>query len=183
MKNLNWELLHSKYVYKDRWFIARADSCKMPDGRVVEPYYVLEFPNWCNVVAFNTNNEILMVRQYRHALGKTTIELPGGVIDKNETPAQAAVRETLEETGYNITTPQLLYSTSPNPATNNNTAYFFVADVLDNTHAVNFDAFEDLEVLFIPYQKVVAMIYSSAIIHGVQVGAIFAALHKKNLLF
>lgn len=175
MRNLNWKTISSKYVYKDQWFIARADSCEMPDKRIVEPYYVLEFPDWCNVVVVTEDEKIIMVRQYRHAVGKTTIELPGGIIDKNETPAQAATREVLEETGYTITNLQLLYTTSPNPAINNNTAHFFIAKATKQIDAQNTDPFEELDVLLLDKKEVLQMIERSEIIHGVQIGAIYAA--------
>lgn len=177
MRNLDWETIKSNYIYKDRWFIARADSCKMPDGRIVEPYYVLEFPDWCNVVVITDDNKIVMVRQYRHAVNKTTIELPGGVIDKNEKPEQAAMREVLEETGYTIKDLQFLYHTSPNPAINNNQAYFYLAKADKKIDAQNFDPYEDIDVLLIDKDEVLKMIRNNEIIHGVQIGAIYAAFH------
>ena len=61
MRDLSWKVLKSEYVFKDRWFIARADSCKLPDGRIIEPYYVLEFPNWCNVVLVTEDEKIVFV--------------------------------------------------------------------------------------------------------------------------
>jgi 8-oxo-dGTP pyrophosphatase MutT (NUDIX family) len=114
MKDHTWKLHSSKYVFKDKWFIARADYCEMPDGTIIEPYYVLEFPNWCIVVLITENEEVVMVKQYRHAIQTTTIELPGGVIDVNENPEAAAIREVLEETGYVINNLKLLYNPHKN---------------------------------------------------------------------
>lgn len=177
MRDLTWIVLKSEYIYRDRWFIARADSCEMPDGRIVEPYYVLEFPNWCNVVVVTEDEKIVMVKQYRHAIAKTTIELPGGVIDANETPEAAAIREVQEETGYMVKEIQLLYKTSPNPATNNNEAFFFLAKAGKHITAQNFDPFEDMDVLHFSKAEILQMIANSEIIHGVQIGAIYAAFH------
>jgi 8-oxo-dGTP pyrophosphatase MutT (NUDIX family) len=182
MRDLNWKVLKSEYVYKDRWFIARADSCEMPDGRIVEPYYVLEFPNWCNVVVVTEDEKIVMVKQYRHAIGKVTIELPGGVIDENETAEEAAIREVLEETGYVVKEIQLLYKTSPNPATNNNDASFFLAKTSKHVESQNFDPFEDMDVQLYTKDEILAMIDNSQIVHGVQIGAIYAAFLKLGWL-
>jgi len=182
MRNLAWKTIQSNYVFKDRWFIARADSCIMPNGKIVEPYYVLEFPDWCNVVVITEDDKLVMVRQYRHAVGKTTIELPGGVIDKNETPEQAANREVLEETGYQISNLQCLYNTSPNPAINNNKAYLFLAEATKKVAAQNFDPFEDIDVVLINKNEVLNMIRNNEIIHGVQIGAIYAAFHTLGWL-
>ncbi|HMZ46481.1 MAG TPA: NUDIX hydrolase [Chitinophagaceae bacterium] len=178
MRDLNWKTLSSKYIYKDRWFIARADSCLMANGKTIEPYYVLEFPNWCNVIVVTNKEEIVMVRQYRHAINKTTIELPGGVIDKNENPKEAAIREVLEETGYTIHQIEFLYATAPNPATNNNMAYFFLAKANENLQCQQPDPFEDLDVILVDKKEVLEMIHNSQIIHGVQIGAIYAAYQK-----
>ncbi len=182
MRDLTWKTLSSNYIYKDQWFIARADSCALPNGKIIEPYYVLEFPNWCNVVVVTEDDKILMVRQYRHAINQTTIELPGGVIDKNEDPQNAAIREVLEETGYTISQIHLLYSTAPNPATNNNMAYFFLAKANKNLNRQNTDPFEDIDVLLIDKNEVLEMIHKSQIIHGVQIGAIYAAYLKLGWL-
>lgn len=175
MRDLTWKVLKSEYIFRDRWFIARADSCTMPDGRIVEPYYVLEFPNWCNVVVVTEDEKIVMVKQYRHAIAKTTIELPGGVIDANETPEAAAIREVQEETGYLVKDIQFLYKTAPNPATNNNEAFFFLARAGSQITAQHFDPFEDMDVVQYTKTEILQMITNSQIIHGVQIGAIYAA--------
>lgn len=178
MRDLTWKVLESNYVYKDRWFIARADKCAFPDGRIIEPYYVLEFPNWCNVVLVTEDEKIVLVKQYRHAIQQTTIELPGGVIDANENAEQAAIREVQEETGFEITNIQLLYKTAPNPATNNNFAYFFLAKAGNIITQQKFDAFEDMDVQIYSKEEVLHMIENSQLAHGVQIGAIYAAFKQ-----
>ena len=182
MRNLDWKVLSSTYVFKDRWFIARADSCQLPDGRVIEPYYVIELPNWCNIVAVTEDEKVVMVRQYRHALGKTILELPGGVIDAGETPEHSAMRELKEETGYSVESVQYLYKSSPNPATNNNMAYFYLATGAKPGHAVNFDAFEDIEVELFTRDEMLQLLKDEKIEHGMQVGAIYAAFAQLGWL-
>ena len=68
----------------------------MPDGRIVDEYFVLEYPNWVNAVAITADNKVLMVRQYRHAANIVSLEIPGGVIDGDEEPIAAMRRELLE---------------------------------------------------------------------------------------
>ena len=182
MKDLTWKLHSSKYVFKDKWFIARADYCEMPHGTIVEPYYVLEFPNWCNVVLITENEEIVMVKQYRHAIQTTTIELPGGVIDANENPESAAIREVLEETGYVIDDVCLLYKTAPNPATNNNYAYFYLATGAKLIGNQKLDEFEDIDTILYSKDEIIALLTEGKILHGVQVGALYAAFHQLGWL-
>src|ERR1700744_2502298 len=96
--NLTWKKLSSRYLHKGAWATLRSDKCIMPDGRIVEEYYVLEYPNWVNAVAITEDNKVLMVTQYRHAANIVSLEIPGGVIDGDESPMQAVRRELLEET-------------------------------------------------------------------------------------
>src|ERR1700741_5284910 len=100
MSDLTWKTCYSEYIHKGAWATLRADKCEMPDGRIVDEYYVLEYPNWVNAVAITENNTVLMVRQYRHAAGIASLEIPGGVIDGNELPEEPIRRELMEETGY-----------------------------------------------------------------------------------
>jgi ADP-ribose pyrophosphatase len=100
MSELNWKTCSSTYIHKGPWATLRSDKCEMPDGRIVEQYYVLEYPNWANAVALTEDNKILMVRQYRHAAGIVSLEIPGGVIEDGENPEEGMRRELLEETGY-----------------------------------------------------------------------------------
>ena len=95
-----YEVLESKYLIQRPWLTARLDSAKLPDGRLVPEYYVLEYPDWINVIAITEDGQMIMERQYRHAIGKTAFELPCGVIEKGEEPLAAAKRELQEETGY-----------------------------------------------------------------------------------
>ena len=77
MRDLNWKLLSSEYLFKDNWATLRADTCQMPNGNIISPYYVLEYPDWGNVVAITEDNQAILIRQYRHAAGEVILELPG----------------------------------------------------------------------------------------------------------
>ena len=97
----------------------RTDKCEMPDGRIVDDYYVLEYPQLGKCRSHNRRNKVLMVRQYRHAAGIVSLEIPGGVIDGDEAPADAMRRELLEETGYQFDDIELI-ALYANPSTANN---------------------------------------------------------------
>ena len=92
-RELRWKMRSSSYIYNDTWFRARADSCEFPDGRIIEPYYVVEVPDWTNVIVITEDERVILVRQYRYPVDQVTLELPGGVIEKGEEPMAAAKRE------------------------------------------------------------------------------------------
>lgn len=141
-----WTILRSEYLVRRPWLTARRDVARLPDGRINEEYYVLEYPDWVNVIAVTKDGLLVMERQYRHALGNTCYELPCGVIEKGETPLEAAKRELLEETGYagGEWTPWM--TLSPNPATSTNLAHSFLAVGVEKVDTQHLDATEDIEV-------------------------------------
>lgn len=175
-RDLKWKQVASNYVYNDRWFKARADKCEFPDGRIIEPYYVVELPDWCNTIVITADEKIVLVRQYRYPINQVTYELPGGIMEKGETPILAAKREMEEETGYSSHQIQFLMKLSPNPAINDNTAYFFLALNAQPIGKTNFDQFEDIDVVLFSKKEMLDLLAENKIQHGVQVGPIYQAL-------
>ena len=141
-----WEVLSTEYLIRRPWLTARRDVAKLPDGRINYEYYVLEYPDWVNIIAITEEGMVVLERQYRHGLGKTCFELPCGVIEEGETPLQAAKRELLEETGYAGGEWKQLMTLSPNPATSNNLAHSFLATGVKKVAGQSLDATEDIEV-------------------------------------
>ena len=95
-----WTILHSEYLIRRPWLTARRDHVRLPNGSENPEHYVLEYPDWINIIAIDKEGCMLLVRQYRHGLGRTNFELVAGVLEKDEDPLTAAKRELLEETGY-----------------------------------------------------------------------------------
>ncbi|TWF54495.1 NUDIX hydrolase [Neorhizobium alkalisoli] len=100
MTDTKWSVLSSETVVKDRWIDLRAETCVTPSGQEIAPYYVLSYPDWVNIVAITADDEIVLVRQYRHGAADVFTEIPGGAVDAGDPdPVAAAKRELLEETG------------------------------------------------------------------------------------
>ena len=88
-----WTTLSSRYIIKRPWLTARVDEVKLPDGRINPEHYVLEYPEWVNIIAITREGEFVMVRQYRHAMDIVLDELCAGVVEQGEAPLQAAQRD------------------------------------------------------------------------------------------
>jgi len=177
-KNLTWKKLSSKYLHKGPWATLRSDRCMMPDGRLVEDYYVLEYPNWVNAVALTEDNKIIMVYQYRHAAEIVSLEIPGGVIEAGESPTEALRRELLEETGFEAATFEPLAMLACEPARNSARAHFFFARGGVRSAAQALDHSEELEVLVVPVSDVLALIENGHIVHAAHVAAILLAMRR-----
>src|ERR1700712_3881287 len=178
MKDLTWKLLSSHYIHKGPWATLRTDKCEMPTGHIVEEYYVLEYNNWVNAVAVTDDNKILMVRQYRHAAGIVSLEIPGGVIDGDETPEYAMRRELLEETGYEFNDIELLSVVYANPSTANNQTYCFLAKGGKKVQEQSLDDYEELVVEEYTIDEVKQLLAENKIAQALHCTGLYYALIK-----
>jgi 8-oxo-dGTP pyrophosphatase MutT (NUDIX family) len=176
---MNWKTLASEYLFKDRWFTIRKDTCERPDGSVITPYYVYEFPDWVTAVALTRDGKIVMERQYRHALGMTMYELPGGCVDPSDPSLEAALaRELKEETGYVFDRFDFLGKTSANPSTHNNWMHFYLAIGGRLEGKQELDEGEDIEVVLFTVDEVRQMLREHGFIQSMHTTALFYALEK-----
>ncbi len=81
-----WQVLESEYLFKQPWLTARREHVKLPTGAEIKDFYVLEYPEFCNVIAITKDGKFLMERQYRHAQHLTAIEIPAGCVEPGEDP-------------------------------------------------------------------------------------------------
>jgi 8-oxo-dGTP pyrophosphatase MutT (NUDIX family) len=140
---------------------------------------VYEFPTWVTAVPVLDDGRILMVRQYRHALGEVCIELPGGCVDDaDKTFEDAVARELLEETGYIFSKLDYLGKISANPSTNNNLMHMFLAKGGKKIKEQQLDGNEEIEVELYSIDEVKQMLKENKIVQAMHVTCILYALAK-----
>ncbi|HLT41166.1 MAG TPA: NUDIX hydrolase [Sphingobacteriaceae bacterium] len=176
MKEQRWKILSSEYLVKAPWAVLRKDSCLMPSGHIVPEYYVLEYPNWVNVVALTDKNQIVLVRQYRHGIQKSLLEIPGGMIDEGEDSLAAAKRELLEETGYKFDSFENICELFPNPATSNNITTTYLARGGRKVQEQELDLQEDIEVILASPSEVKELLLQNKFEQALHAAALFYAL-------
>jgi len=180
---MKWKTLSSEYLFDDLWFKVRKDICESPEGKIIDPYYVYEFPEWVTAVALTEDNKVVMVRQYRHAIGEVIIELPGGCVDNTDKNLEESIsRELLEETGYSFSSYEYLGKTSPNPSTNNNWMHMFLAKGGKKVSEQHLDGNEEIEVELYTIGELKQMLKEKKIIQSMHVSCILYALEKLNEL-
>ena len=167
---MNWKILASEYLYRETWFTIRKDICETPGGKIVNPYYVYEFPTWVSALAITENNKVVMVRQYRHGIQDTIIEVPGGCVDATDKNYEDAIaRELMEETGYEFKNYQYLGKISPNPSTNNNWMHMFLATGGRKVKQQQLDHNEEIEVELLDIDELKSLIDQNKIIQALHV--------------
>lgn len=183
MEKLKWKILKSEVLFNDLWFTVRKDTCEKSDGSIISPYYVYEFPDWVTALALDKEGNVIMVRQYRHALGEVCLEIPGGCIDpEDKNPEHAIARELKEETGYEFETFHYLGKISANPSTNNNIMHMFLATGGVRTSSQELDDNEEILIEKYSIEELKEFIKKNEILQAMHVTTIIYGLSKINEL-
>jgi ADP-ribose pyrophosphatase len=179
MKDLSWKILSSEYLFKETWFTVRTDTCEGPGGKIISPYYVFEFPTWVTAVALTEDGKMILERQYRHPIGETCYEIPGGCVDDTDPSLEAAVeRELLEETGYRFEKLEYLGKTSANPSTNTNWMHMYLATGGRRVQEQELDHNEDIEIYLHTIEEVKQLLRENKFVQSMHVTALFYGLQR-----
>ena len=180
-KARKWEVFESERVYHTPIFDLHRRASTHPErGR--RDFFVLDLPSWVNIIPLTPNNDVVMVKQFRHGIGGFTLEIPGGMVDPEDPdPAFAARREMQEESGYDSEIILPLGKVHPNPAIQPNFCYTFLARDVRRVRKPhhNPDGSEETEVIKVPLAKVKDLIASGRISHALVIAA-FSFFHVYN---
>lgn len=149
-----------------RVFGVREEYYHHPSRAGERSFFVIEAPDWCNVIAVTPTDEIVMIRQFRPGVRGVRLEIPGGVIEADEDPARAAVRELREETGFEGAAPELICVTEPNPALQSNRCWSYLVRDARPTGRLEPDHDEVIETVLLPGAELERVVREGELSHA-----------------
>lgn len=168
-----WKINESEKIADCRVFNVRKDYCERESDGLKSSFFVVENPDWVNVIALTESQEVVFIEQFRHGIEKIILEIPGGMIDDGEDPEFAAKRELLEETGYSSENWIFLGKSRPNPAIQNNTIYHFLALNSEKTEETSFDEHENAVTKLEKIENVEPLLKNGENVHSLVLAAFY----------
>ena len=135
--------------------------------------FVLEQPNWVNIIPLTPDEQVIMIEQWRHGTRSVHLETPGGLMDEGESPEVCARRELLEETGYEAGQIVHLGTVHPNPSIQDNLQHYELATNCRKMSEPKLDHAEDITVRLVPLADVAGLIETGKITHGIVIGGFY----------
>ena len=177
-ENLPWTI-HSRRVYKGRLVNVRLDNVVIDDGpaKVRE---VVEHPGAVLLLALDDVDNVFLVRQYRHPVGRYLYELPAGTIDEGEEPAACAERELREETGFRPRRLESLGGFFLSPGYSNEYIHLFLATDLEESPLEAAEE-EGLTALRLPLAEALRMIERREIEDAKSIAALLLLAQRRGV--
>jgi len=158
----SWRTLERSYLYRNPWCAFRVDEVVLPDGAAIE-YGVLESKGFAAVVPLTDDGNVVLVRQWRQALGSFTLELPSGGVDEGEDPKEAARRELFEEAGFRAAELEHLVSVHTSTGRTTEVCHLFRCRALRDPEGPRPEATEFIKVVELPLEEAVSRVADGGI--------------------
>lgn len=179
--NQCWEVLKNSLIYEaSPWIKLSVQQVRLPNGKVVDNFHRVKMPEYAVVVVRTSDGRMIMERQYKHGVGKVSLMLPGGLIERGEEPLAAAKRELVEETGYSSEKWQSLGTFVANANYGCGKAHIFTAEHAKKLKAPDSGDLEDMEIVLLQPEALVDAVRSHEV---VSLSAMAAIALATNPLF
>lgn len=154
-----WTLIKEEDVSPNPWFPVLKHTVKLANGNIIDDYYFSPLGDVVQALPVTKNNEVVLVKQYKHGMGEILLELPGGMQQKNTSVIQSALNELEEETGIKTTADKLisLGKIANNPTKLKQVTYGFIVFDAEFNAVQKLDATEDIQVITLPAPQVLQM--------------------------
>ena len=173
-----WKVKTSRYILDRWWLKVREDHVVLPSGKEMPEFHVLEYPDWTMMLGQNEKGDLVLVEQYRHGLGRLSLEFPSGMLEKGEHPETGARREFEEETGYLCGEVRDIGRLVEDPSRHNNTAHAFFCGSATQSGIQQLDETENLQIVCMSVADVREAIESERMVHGLHIGTFYRALYQ-----
>ena len=145
--------------------VERSVAVSPVDGKA-RTFHRIRSQTWTQIIPITSDEQVVMIRQYRHGAQRVTLEIPGGLVDEGEDPREAAMRECLEETGYRALHAEPLGAVNPNPALFANALYGYFARGVTREGAVKNTGSEVTEPVLVPLRDLRDKLVAGEIDHA-----------------
>lgn len=180
-KIAKWRRIESQMVLDHQWCRVRQDTVQLPNGTIIDDFFVNVRPDIAVIFAITEQQELVLVRQYRHGVNQILLELPAGSFHPTEEqPQLAALRELTEETGYVAESMIQLATLYDNPVKDTNSVHLFFAQNVKKIKDKQLDITEDIEVVLVPVEQVMDLITQGEICVTGTIAAILMGLKQLN---
>jgi len=176
-----WKVVETSYLFKQKYLTVRKDCVVTQTGVVIPDFYVIENPNWINIIAITEDGLFVMEEQYRHGLSTIEYEICAGMIEDGESPLDAAKRELMEETGYGDGFWEEFMVSSPNPSSMNNINYTFLAKGVRKVRDPSPEETEFIKVSLLTIDEVKRLLIAGKIIEGIMQAPLWKYFATNNL--
>ena len=167
--------LERETVYESEWVSLYLDKVQITENHIIDKWHYIHFDSEAvGIIILNEKNEVLLIKANRYFTQSEEWEIPAGGIDKNESILDAAVWETIEETGYSVKSPEHIYRFNPSNGSTNQV--FHICKAYADVKEKDFDLNEVSEIKWVSKDEIIQMIKHNEINCGFSLVGIMLVL-------